>query len=640
MGESGRRATHVLAWIRGDHVVDARERRVRFVLLFLLVAVLVHLLTGDNPWHDGIAKRVRNGDPVRPIDYSTTYGWWMAVVNAAVLGCLFATRRRWLGAASSEMPPGRARTNPRWFAPVVAGAVLATGLLAAPRLDDSLWGDEEWTVYRAIDGRYVKSADGEIDFEVVKWRDTFFDYRKPSNHVGYSVMSRLSLGAWRLIERPSTRMVSEVAIRLPAFLAGLAAVVAIAMLMRELGAPRAGVVAAWALAIHPWHLRYASEARGYSLVVLGVPLSLWLLLRAVERGTWSRWAAYGATQFVMLWALPLAAVPVLVMNVAAIGLLWRSAAGGAEACIQWTRWVVACGVGALVWLQLMLGNMVLFSNFVEREMMEMGERWFVSLAAHLVAGVSWAPDRPDYHELIEVAVQWPLIFWTFVAASAGMLLLGAVRLLAGGMRNAVMALMLLLPGPLMILLAMRGGDFLNSWYLLFALPLLISLIALGLDRVAAPLPEGRTRDVGTAVVMLAWLGLLAFVSQPARQALLATSLEPVRESVLLTRPTLDPFDPANDAVLTASFERLPDYYDPRVEVVKHPRELRALMRRADAEGKDLFVNYGRPKLARKRHRELVKMVGRQEWFEPVATLPGFEPRGVRIVLHYRPGSDQ
>ncbi|MCP5066006.1 MAG: hypothetical protein GY946_05505 [bacterium] len=636
MGESARRAAHVLAWIRGDHLSDSRERRVRAVLLVLLVAFVLHLVVGDNPWHDGIAKRLRNGDPVRAIDYSTTYGWWMAAVNVIALLGLLVTRRHWLGGSSPAAPVSRPR--PRWFAPVVACAVLATGLLAAPRLDDSLWGDEEWTVYRAIDGRYVKSPAGEIEFEQLKWRDTFFDYRKPSNHVGYSVMSRLSLGAWRLVARPPSRLVSETAIRLPAFLAGLAAVVALALLLCKLGHPHAGALAAWALAIHPWHLRYASEARGYSLVVLGVPLGLWLLLRAVDRGSWPRWAAYGATQFMMLWALPLAGVPVLVMNLAAMGILWRQGTDRPEARIQWTRWFVVCGVGALVWLQLMLGNMVLFSDFVEREMMEMGGLWFVTLGAHLVAGVSWLPDRPEYHELIEVAREWPTVFWAFVSVSAFMAVLGALHLLAGGMRRAAIGMVLWLPGPLMILLAMRGGDFLNPWYMVFSLPLLLALVAVGFDRGCALLPEGRIRQGGTALVMLAWLGLLAFVSQPARQALRGTSLEPVRESVLLTRPTLDPFDPANEAILTASFERLPDYYDPRVVVVDHPNELRALMQRADSEGKDLFVNYGRPKLARRRHAPLVEMTDRREWFEPVGTLPGFEPRGVRIVLRYRPGT--
>ena len=636
MGDGNGKATRALAWVRGDHLTDPRERAVRAVLLVLLVAFAVHLGFGDDPWHDGIAKRLRNGDPVRAIDYSVTYGWWMAAVNVVALAGLLVTRRRWLGGAAPAAGAGTPRSTPRWFVPVVAGAVLATGLLAAPRLDDSLWGDEEWTVYRAIDGRYVKEPSGEIGFERVKWRDTFFDYRKPSNHVGYSVAARLSLGAWRLLAQPPTRFVSETAIRLPAFLAGLAAVLALALLLRELGLPRAGALAAWALAVHPWHLRYASEARGYSLVVLGVPLGLWLLLRAVDRGSWPRWIAYGVTQFVMLWALPLAAVPVLVMNLAAMGLLWRLDADPSEVRIQRTRWLVVCGVGALAWLQLMLGNMVLFSNFVEREMMEMGGSWFVSLAAHLVAGVAWLPDRPEYHELVEVAREWPVVFWVLVGVSASMALIGALRLLAGGVRSAAIGLVLVLPGPAMILLAMRGGDFLNPWYLLFALPLLIALIAVGLDRVAALLPEGRARQAGTALLMLAWLGLLTFVSQPARQALRSTSLEPIRESVLLTRPTLDPFDPLNDAVLTASFGRLPDYYDPRVAVIERPRELRALMRRADAEGKALFVNYGRPRLARRRHPRLVEMTERRDWFEPVATLPGFEPRGVRIVLRYRP----
>lgn len=638
MGDSARRATRVLAWIRGEHVSDPVERRVRAVLLALLVAFTLHLLLGDNPWHDGIAKRLRNGDPVRGIDYSATYGWWMAAVNVAALAGLLVTRRRWLGGTVSGEDARQRGRVPRWFAVIVAGAVLATGLLAAPRLGDSLWGDEEWTVYRSIDGRYVMGPSGELEFEQVEWRDTFFDYRKPSNHVGYSVAARLSLGAWRLLARPPTRFVSEAAIRLPAFLAGLAAVVALALLLRELGFPRAGALAAWALAIHPWHLRYASEARGYSWMVLGVPLGLWLLLRAVDRGSWPRWIAYGVTQFAMLWALPLAAVPVLVMNLAAIGLLWRHGTRGPEAHSQWMRWLVVSGVGALAWLQLMLGNMVLFSSFVERKMMEMGGSWFVSLAAHGVAGVAWLPDRPEYHELIEVAEQWPSIFWVFVAVSASMAAFGALRLLTGGSRRAAIGLALLLPGPAMILLAIRGGDFLNPWYLLFALPLLLALVAIGLDLVFILLPAGRAQHVGTALVMLLWLGLHGFISQPARQALRSTSLEPIRESVLLTRPTLDPFDPANDAILTASFERAPDYYDPRVLVVERPRELRALMRRADAEGKALFVNYGRPKLARKRHPRLVEMTERREWFEPVAILPGFEPRGVRIILHYRPGA--
>jgi hypothetical protein len=134
--------------------------------------------------------------------------------------------------------------------------------------------------------------------------------------------------------------------------------------------------------------------------------------------------------------------------------------------------------------------------------------------------------------------------------------------------------------------------------------------------------------------MAAWLGAFAVMSQPARSALRAGSLQPMRESVLLTRPGLDPNDPANARVLTASIQREPAYYDPRVVRVTRPRELERLMARADAEGLPLFVNYGRPQLARKRVPELVEMVERADLFEPVAVLHGFEPRGERRVYRY------
>ena len=39
------------------------ERRVAVVLGLLLVILLVHLAFGDNPWQDGIAKRVTYWEP-------------------------------------------------------------------------------------------------------------------------------------------------------------------------------------------------------------------------------------------------------------------------------------------------------------------------------------------------------------------------------------------------------------------------------------------------------------------------------------------------------------------------------------------------------------------------------------------------
>ena len=53
-----------------------------------------------------------------------------------------------------------------------------------------------------------------------------------------------------------------------------------------LGGPLAGGVGAWFLALSPWHLRYAVEARGYSSMILFVLLGLVFLVKALERGSW------------------------------------------------------------------------------------------------------------------------------------------------------------------------------------------------------------------------------------------------------------------------------------------------------------------------------------------------------------------
>jgi hypothetical protein len=606
-------------------------------LVLLLAILLMHLAFGDNPWQDGIAKRIRENNPVRSIDYAVTYGWWMAALNAVAVAGLLLTRRRWLVRRPIHDNPDFAppeRRDLRWFVPLVAGAVIVAGILAAPRLSHSLWGDEEWTVRRAIDGTYVRDASGRIDFQSVQWRDTFFDYRKPSNHVGYCVPARLCLATWRILTRPDLHFVNETAVRLPAYFAGLAAVAAVAFLLRRLGFALPGVFAAWLLALHPWHLRYTSEARGYALLVLLVPVAMLALLRALQRGTWGRWAIYGAAQFWMMWTWPLAGFPVAVLNLAAVGALWHTTRGRPDARIQWTRWALVCGVGALLWLQLMLGNLIQLTQYLERESLRLGGSWLVEFGSHLVAGVGWR-DRPVYHDLVEVARAWPGIFWSWLAISATLVLLGAVRLLAGGVVRALLCLVLVLPGGLLFLWAYQQGTFLNQWYLLFTLPCVVVLLAVGFDLAVQALAPSRSAAALSAAAMLVWLALFGALTGPARSALRAGSLQPMRESVELTRPTLDPFTPENERILTASIQRPPDYYDPRVVLVEDPGELRALMQRADASGMPLFVNFGRPGLARKRVPQLLALVEREDLFEEIAVLHGFEPRGARYVYRYR-----
>ena len=104
---------------------------------------------------------------------------------------------------------------------------------------------------------------------------------------------------------------------------------------------------------------------------------------------------------------------------------------------------------------------------------------------------------------------------------------------------------------------------------------------------------------------------------------------------MLTRGTLDPFAPENEAVITTSFERGPTYYDPLLIEIETVSEMRKLMRRADRTGAALYVNLGKPEQAKKEHPDLFALVENPSVFEVVTTFYGFEPRAHRIIYRYR-----
>jgi len=98
--------------------------------------------------------------------------------------------------------------------------------------------------------------------------------------------------------------------RLPAALCSIAGAVVFALLCARLGIRKR----AWATALFlilPLQFRYALEARGYSQGLLCALLSLWLFLRARDRGTAASAALWGASVVVGLYSQPLTILPVM-----------------------------------------------------------------------------------------------------------------------------------------------------------------------------------------------------------------------------------------------------------------------------------------------------------------------------------------
>lgn len=76
----------------------------------------------------------------------------------------------------------------------------------------------------------------------------------------------------------------EVALRLPSVVFGVLAVLALYALVSRAFGRTAGLLAAGALAVAPFQLRYSQEARMYELLTLLALVSLHLLLRVLDRG--------------------------------------------------------------------------------------------------------------------------------------------------------------------------------------------------------------------------------------------------------------------------------------------------------------------------------------------------------------------
>jgi len=85
---------------------------------------------------------------------------------------------------------------------------------------------------------------------------------------------------------------SEVAARSLSAVAGVASVAILFLLARRLAGVRVALWAGLLMAVNPLFVRYAQEARGYSLCLLLVTLASYLFVRALDRPSWANWIAY------------------------------------------------------------------------------------------------------------------------------------------------------------------------------------------------------------------------------------------------------------------------------------------------------------------------------------------------------------
>jgi hypothetical protein len=228
---------------------------------------------------------------------------YAAGINVVLLGALLLTRRWWsFGGQAGPAPPaaalaagdavprplaeaGAARAagvKPRVFWSLLAVILVVAAGLRVPLNGSSLWWDEVWQARNATVGEWRpdKKNPGQLRFRETTFAQALWNYRKPANHPPMAVASKLCHETWKKLTGAKPGAFDERVLRLPGFAASLAGIALAALLLRAWGLPGAGLIAAFFLTLHPWHIRYGIDNRGYSFLVPLTLIGLWALWRA------------------------------------------------------------------------------------------------------------------------------------------------------------------------------------------------------------------------------------------------------------------------------------------------------------------------------------------------------------------------
>jgi len=613
------------------------QRVARAILAVVGIVLVGILLFADNPWD------ARKTGRFKVADYVAVWFWLAAAGNLLLVAALFATAKFWAVRLRSR-PAVSTSARPRWFFPFTLLAALVLVVTAWPRMSQSLWHDEASRTKSTMVGYHQVRDDGSLRFKTVKWQDAMFESRLP-NHVFQSILSKLSHDSLKGLFRAGPNGLSETALRLPSLIAGVLAVIGTALLLAAVGEPVGGVVAAWLLALHPWFLRYASEARGYAIVMALLPFLIIFFLCAVRTGKARWWVAMALAQTAMVYSYALSVYIPIVLALLAPVYIFASRKDGVDAPRALRHWFVTGVCSAALFIQLFLPCAPQLLRYLASEKGHglgnvMGPAWMANFASQAWIGIPWTNSfrlDSDYAELMPWASANASAFAVLLAICALVAVLGIVRA-AGLGRNAILAFgVLLLPAPLSFLETKLHAGFLYDWYLVYLVVGLCALAGVGLS---APIAWARTRGMRTVAAVACALAVASYgyATQPQRAELMANSLHPSREAVLVARPTLDPHDPRQDRVLTTSFHSGPLWYDPFLKKSRTVAELKDLMQRADAENKALFVTLGYLETTACEHPIKWSLVTKSGLFEQAAFLRGFHPELSFQVFRYRPGS--
>jgi hypothetical protein len=576
-------------------------RRWRILLCGALVVLLAWLVGPYRPW-------ALPGDPSlipKPgqsrIHVILVASWYAALVNAFLVAALLAVSRFWARDEAEPLAataPRTARIAPGVFALLLLACALA-GALRWPLAHKGVWWDEAWTVRNTIVGKLdpAKEDRSRLEFVPATWSKTLWYYHKPTNHALYSIAAKLSIDTWRIATGGDREAWSEFALRFPAFAAAIATVLLLGVFVHQLGFARAAPAAAFLLAIHPWHVRFGADGRGYSFMVLFAAIAALCLLHALRDGRWRWFLGYGAAQLGLLWVHPLAVHFPIAMATAGLAGTLLGPGTLADRRVRAGRFVVANVLAGIAFLQAMAPNLAQ-TMLLGHEWRELPSAWVTigrSLWGLLATGVPlrmvWDPDYsfPSLYNLWGGGFFVKAIVFGLIPA---LLAVGLVRAVRRGGAVRIVALGLFAAVPLVTLHRALHGFLLIERFALYGLVASVPFVVLGIEGVLqAALPE-RARRAGVPVgLALALVAFQLFV-WPQTRLLLERPQMPSREiaAFLAEKDVGVPGGVIRAGVALGG--NVPEVYDHAIVHVQKREQLEELARRSREEGRPFYIFYG------------------------------------------------
>ncbi len=604
-------------------------------LLFFLGSV-AYLIFAEHPWEMGIRERLQSGKNLT-IDQDIALGFTGAALLTVVVSLVFHQTARWWAQPVAAELAGRQRmaggssggVSRRAFWWLVVMAMVLAAALRLPLASKSLWWDEIWTLQRVALGQWVRDGQdpSQMEWRQRDWKRAFFYYQKPTNHIPFTVAAKACTHLWQKMTGAPHDAFDELVFRLPSMLSALASVVVIALLGRELGFTRAGIAAAFLLALHPWHIQYGIDGRAFSMVVLFSLLSVLQLLAALRTARWRNWIGFALCQLLLLWAFPYA---LFFSGLVVLAGFVAVACTGTDARSRWLmagRFFAANSLSAiglafligplvpqlLKWTDEIHGNTMIHAAFLRQ------------LAANLVSGMGWdgGPGLAYFGIPTLDRLPGPLIWLIFLLA--GLLVFGGLlRVCRSNGARASVLVATALSAPVAIIIAYFDTHYFYTRYVIYVLPFLVLFCAVAVDGLGAKMARARPwlgSTLLTGALVLACVSLWS----PRMALLLERPVSPTRDVARM----LESFDSATPGgILAAGFNlggNEPTAYYRHIHYLDNFEDLTRLVEEARGSGRPLYIFYGYESFNRADEPEPFRLLDDPEVFVKLADFHGIEP---------------